>query len=267
MRSGASGAFGWPTTRSWTRSAPSTRRSARTESLPSGSTSFRRRSTRPSAARSCTRATGRFSLPAGCGGSPPSGRGRSRDRRGDASRVARRPRRRARRHRHRRLHERPAAGARPDDQTGPRPGDRHRAAGGDAVSAAALRAPRLRLLAADRRTAARPRRPARQEPRRGVHERGDDHGADPGRARGLRGRARSAQSRASSTAGRASSARPRTTSRSSGPVPGRDGRLGLSRLLGPRQRHGPRAAASSWRRRSSVRLRQSSQYFDPARLL
>ena len=48
------------------------------------------------------------------------------------------------------------------------------------ISTTALRPPRVRLLAADPGTQARPRRPARQEPRGGVHERGGAHGADPG---------------------------------------------------------------------------------------
>ena len=113
-----------------------------------------------------------------------------------------------------------------------------RAAGRDAVSATALRAPRVRLLAADAGPQARPRRPARQEPRRGVHERGGAHGADPGRARELRGRAR--RRRATHRAPLAGDLRldrgpPPAGRRGSGPRRS----LGLSRLLGPRQRHGP----------------------------
>ena len=240
MRSGASEAFGWPTTRSWT-TLRAEYEALREDgisaewvdelSAPAGRDLPRRD---PAPGRRVASA-----CPLGATARRSSGRGRSRDRRGDASRVARRRRRRAHRDRHRRLHERPAAGARPDDQAGPRPGDRHRAAGGDAVSAAALRAPRLRLLAANPGSQARPRRPARQEPRRGVHERGGAHRADPGRARGLRGRARRRRA-----AHRAPLAGDLRLDRGPPPAGGPGARprrsLGLSRLFGPRQRHGPR---------------------------
>ena len=212
-------------------------------------------------------ATGRSSLPAGCGGS---------------RRVRPRPARRSsRRARVESLDELDAdhvviatdgytSGLLPelDGAIGPSRGQVivDRAARGDAVSAPALRAARLRLLAADTRRPPRPRRPPRHEPRDRVHGRGDDHGADPGRRSSLRRPSSSASRRGSSTAGRASSARPTTLCRSSGAFP-------AARASGSRPATRATAtssaspAASSWRGRSWDGLRQSSSCFDPARLL
>ena len=66
------------------------------------------------------------------------------------------------------------------DPADARPGARHGAARRGGVRAPALRALRLRLLAAVAGRPARARRPARHEPRDGVHRRRGDHAADPG---------------------------------------------------------------------------------------
>ena len=240
MRSGASGASDWRTTRSWTRSAPSTRRSARTDiaadwvdelSAPLDAT-FRGAILHPGdgslqPARWVRRLAGR-AVAAGTEIVEET-RVESLDDL-DAEHIVI-------------ATDGYTSGLLPElDRTiTPVRGQVivDRAAGGDAVSTTALRAPRVRLLAADAGRQARPRRPARQEPRRGVHQRGGAHGADPGRARELRGRAR--RRRATHRAPLAGDLRlDRGPPPAGGPGSGPRRSLGLSRLLGPRQRHGPR---------------------------
>ena len=146
-------------------SAPSTTHSSSTGSKRSGSrTVLTRRSPDGSPRRSCTRPTARCSRRAGCGGwralprTP--ARSWSRDSRVDSlddlEAGPRRPR-------HRRLRHGPRPRARRSDPSDARPGARDRAAAGAPLRAAALRAARLRLLAADAGSPTRDRR----LPRRG----------------------------------------------------------------------------------------------------
>ena len=132
-----------------------------------------------------------------------------------------------------------------------RPGARHRAAAERLFPMPALRAPRLRLLAADARRPARRSAASATRPRDRVHRRRGDDAADPGRARAtsseLLGRRPAVTHRWAGIFGLVPDLLPLV-----GPRPGRDGVWVAGGYSGPRQR-------------ARLRVRRARRAGDPRR--
>ena len=191
------------------------------------------------------------------------GRGRSRDPRALAGRVARRAEGAERRDRDRRLYDGLVAELDAVDRPCPQPGRRHRAARGAARSRIRTtrgsgfdywqQTPDRRLVAGGRRGADETENTSEEALTQVIQE----------RARGVARRAASARCPRSRTGGPGSSARALTCCPLAGAVPGGAGALGRGRLHRTRQRARIRVRSSSSRLRSSAKRPLSSSFSIP----